>query len=103
MGSQTQARGFWKTGQMFSKRFLETGNEEQGFFDPDMLKGRRSYARCVLRMVCKSTEAIGKSAASMRASRLGGTEVHERMSWEMERFPGRAQSRKPYGPNHQRT
>jgi hypothetical protein len=31
MGSQTQARGFWKTGQMFSKRFLETGNEKGVF------------------------------------------------------------------------
>jgi len=88
MGSQTQARGFWETEQCFPNVFWKQEMKKRVF--------RSEYAErpkilCEVRFEdgLQSTEAVGRSAASMRVNRLGGTKVHERIAWEMERFPER--------------
>lgn len=50
MGSQTQGWDFWILGQKRFRRSFQKKEWEKELFHPEMLKGRKAYARCDLEM-----------------------------------------------------
>jgi hypothetical protein len=86
-GSQTQGTILLEMRPSLQTSSKEDGKE--GFLDLPYAEGYGAYARCFFKRVrVLNPRVLSQKAASVGTRRYGGVEVHERMTEDIERYPG---------------